>query len=75
MNAPTESRGTKRDSSYEQLSQGIPVFASVDEQYGQVGEWIKNFSLEQVLGGDTGSLSPLFDDLKMFISKVPYCSS
>ena len=74
-NAPTESRGTKRDSSYEQLSQGIPVFASVDEQYGQVGEWIKNFSLEQVLGGDTGSLSPLFDDLKMFISKVPYCSS
>ena len=41
---------------------------------GQVGEWIKNFSLEQVLGGDTGTLSPLFDDLKLFISKVLSCS-
>jgi hypothetical protein len=73
--APTQSRGTKRDSSYEHLSQGIPVFTSVEENDGQVGEWIKNFSLDQVLGGDTGSLSPLYDDLKSFISKVPYTMS
>ena len=70
-NAPTQSRGTKCDSSYEQLSQRIIVVTSAEEHDGQVGKWIKYFSLEQVLGGDTGSLSPLYDDLKSFISKVP----
>ena len=74
-NAPTQSRGTKRDSNYDQLSQGLPVVTSVEVHDGQVGEWIKNFSLEQVLGGDTGTLSPLFDDLKRFISKVPSSSA
>ena len=69
--APIQSRGTKRDSSYELLSQGIPILTSVEENDGQVGEWIKNFSLEQVLGGDSGSFSPLYDELKSFISKVP----
>jgi hypothetical protein len=44
--APTQSRGTKRDSSYEHLSQGIPIFTSVEDNDAQVGEWIKNFSLE-----------------------------
>ena len=66
----SKSRGTKRDSSYEQFSQGIPIFTLGEEHYGQIGEWIKNYSLEEVLGGDTGSFSPLFDDLKCFISKV-----
>ena len=74
-NTPTQSRGTKRDSYYEQLSQGIPVVTSDEVHDGQVGEWIQNFSLEHVLGGDTGSLSALFDDLKNFIAKVPYCST
>ncbi len=72
-NAPTQSRGTKRDSYYDQLSQGIPVVEALEVHDAQVGEWIKNFSLEQVLGGDTGTLSPLFDDLKLFISKVLSC--
>ena len=74
-NTPTQSRGTKCDSYYEQLSQGIPVVTSGEVHDGQVGEWIQNFSLEHVLGGDTGSLSALFDDLKNFIAKVPYCST
>ena len=74
-NAPTQSRGTKRDSSYDQLSQGIPLVAVVEVHDCQVGEWIKNFTLEEVLGGDTGNLSPLFDDLKFFISKVLSCST
>ena len=73
--APTQSRGTKRDSSYEQLSQRIPIVTLAEKHDGQVGEWIKNFSLEQVLGGDTGSLSPLYDELKIFISKVFACNS
>ncbi len=73
-NNPTQSRGTKRDSYYEQLSQGIPVVTSVDIHDGHVGEWIQNFSLEHILGGNTGSFSALFDDLKSFIPKVPYYS-
>ena len=72
--AQTQSKGTKRDSSYEQLSQGIHVVTLAEEHDGQVGEWIKNFSLEQVLGGDTSSLSPLYDELKIFISKVFECN-
>lgn len=67
--APTLSRGTKRRSSYEQLNQ-IPVFTLVEEHDGQVGEWIKNTTLLDVLGGDTGSLSPLSNELMIFISKV-----
>ena len=70
-NAQIQSKGTKRDSSYEQLSQGIPIITSIEDHDVEVGEWIKNSSLEQVLGGDTDSLSPLYDDLKIFISKVP----
>ena len=41
----SKSRGAKRDSSYEQFSQGIHVSTSVEEHYGQVGEWIKKNSL------------------------------
>ena len=44
-NAPTQSRGTKRDFSYKQLSQGIFVVTLAEEHDGQVGEWTKNFSL------------------------------
>ena len=74
-NNPTQSRGTKHDLYYEQLSQGIPIVTSTEMHDGQVGEWIQNFSLEHILGGDTGSFSAMFDDLKTFISKVPYSST
>lgn len=40
-NAPTQSRGTKQDFSYERLSQGIHVFTLVEDHDVQVGEWIK----------------------------------
>jgi hypothetical protein len=37
-------------------------------------EFILNSSLFEVLGGESGSLSPLYDDLKAFMSKVFFVS-
>jgi hypothetical protein len=33
-------------------------------------EFILNLSFFEIFGGESGSLSPLYDDLKAFISKV-----
>ena len=62
-------RGTKRDTSYEHLSQ-LPVVDLTEEANCMNDEFILNLSLFEVLGGELGSLSPLYDDLKTFISKV-----
>ena len=67
---PTVSpRSTKRNSSYESLSQ-FPVVDLTQEANCMNDESILNSSLFEVLGGESGSLSPLYDDLKAFISKV-----
>ena len=62
-------RGTKRDSSYDSLSQ-LPVVDLTEEANCMNDEFILNSSLFEVLGGESGSLSPLYADLKAFISKV-----
>ena len=62
-------RGTKRDTSYELLSQ-LPVVDLTEEANCMNDEFILNSSLFEVLGGESGSLRPLYDDLKAFISKV-----
>jgi hypothetical protein len=62
-------RGTKRDTSYELFSQ-LPVVDLTEEANCMNDEFILNSSLFEVLGGESGSLSPLYDDLKAFISKV-----
>jgi hypothetical protein len=67
--APTFSRGTKRDSSYEQLSQ-IPILTSGEEIEIQFQELILNSSMEDVLGGDTGEFTPSYNELKSFMLKV-----
>jgi hypothetical protein len=67
--APTFSRGTKRDSSYEQLSQ-IPILTTGEELEIQLDELILNCSMEDVLGGDTGEFTPAYNELKNFMLKV-----
>ena len=67
--APTFSRGTKRDSSYEQLSQ-IPVLTSGEELEKHIEELILNASMEDILGGDTEEFTPSYKELKMFMLKV-----
>ena len=62
-------RGTKRDTSYETLSQ-LPVVDLTEKTNCMNDEFILNSSLFEGLGGESGSLSPLYDDLKAFISKV-----
>jgi hypothetical protein len=62
-------RGTKRDISYETLSQ-LPVVDLTEETNCMNDEFILNSSLFEILGGESGSLSPLYDDLKAFMSKV-----
>ena len=68
--ATTLSRGTKRDSSYEQLSQ-IPILTSGEELEIHIEELILNTSLEEVLGGDTEEFTPSYNELKGFMLKVP----
>ena len=69
--APTYSRGTKRDSSYEQLSQiSIPTLGENNEF--QIEEIILNASMEDVLGGDTKKFTPSYIDVKTFMIKVQY---
>ena len=67
--APTFSRGTKRDSSYEQLSQ-IPILTSGEELEMHLQELILNASMEDVLGGDTEEFTPSYNELKRFMLKV-----
>jgi hypothetical protein len=62
-------RGTKNNTSYELLSQ-LPVFDLTEEANCMNDEFILNSSLFEVIGNESGSLSPLYDDLKAFISKV-----
>jgi hypothetical protein len=62
-------RGTKRDTSYELLSQ-LPVVDITEDTNCMNDEFILNSSLFEVLGGESGTLSPLYDDLKAFMSKV-----
>jgi hypothetical protein len=62
-------RDTKRDTSYEFFSQ-LPVVDLTEEANCMNDEFIPNSSLFDILGGESGSLSPLYDDLKAFISKV-----
>ena len=66
---PTFSRRTKRDSSYEQLSQ-IPILTSREDLEIQLEELILNASLEDVLGGDTEEFTPSYNELKQFMLKV-----
>jgi len=67
--APTFSRGTKRDSSYEQLSQ-LPILTSAEELEIHIEELIMNASMEDVLGGDTEEFTPSYNKLKSFMLKV-----
>jgi hypothetical protein len=62
-------RGTKRDTSHELLFQ-LPVVDLTEDTNCMNDEFILNSSLFEVLGGESGSLSPLYDDLKAFMSKV-----
>ena len=62
-------RGTKRDTSYELLSQ-LSVVDLTEDTNCMNDEFILNSSLFEVLDGESDSLSPLYDDLKAFISKV-----
>ena len=65
--APTLSRGTKRDSSYEQLS---PVFNLGEENDSQIDELILNASMAEVLGGSSDDYTSYYKDLKSFMIKV-----
>ena len=67
--APTFSRGTKRDSSYEQLSQ-IPILTSGEELDIHIQELILNTSMADVLGGDTEEFTPSYNELKSFMLRV-----
>ena len=67
--APTFSRGTKRDSSYEQLSE-IPILTPNEEHDVRIQELILNSSLEDILGGDTDEFTPSYNELKNFMLKV-----
>jgi len=62
-------RDTKRDTSYELIFQ-LSVVDLTEDTNCMNDELILNSSLFEVLGGESGSLSPLYDDLKAFISKV-----
>ena len=67
--APTFYRGTKRDSSYEQLS-GIPILTSGEDIKIHIQELILNASMEDVIGGDTEEFTHSYNELKRFMLKV-----
>jgi hypothetical protein len=67
--APSFSRGTKHDLSYEQLSQ-IPLLISGEDPEFQPEELILNASMDDVLGGDTDEFTPSYNQLKRFMLKV-----
>ena len=65
--APTISRGTKRDSSYDQLS---PVINLGDDNESHIDELILNASMNDVLGGSSNDYTSYYKDLKSFMIKV-----
>jgi hypothetical protein len=65
--APTFSRGTKRDSSYDQLS---PVINLGDDNDTQIDELILNASMNDVLGGSSDDYTSYYKDLKNLMIKV-----
>ena len=65
--APTFSRGTKRDSSYDQLS---PVYNLGEETESQIDELILNASMNEVLGGSSDDYTSYYKDIKNFMIKV-----
>ena len=65
--APTLSRGTKRDSSYDLLS---PVFNLGEETESPIDELILNASMKEVLGGSSDDYTSYYKDLKSFMMKV-----
>ena len=65
--APTFSRGTKRDSSYDQLS---PVFNLGEENESHIDELLLNASMREVLGGSSDDYTSYYKDLKRFMIKV-----
>ena len=65
--APTISRGTKRDSSYDQLS---PVINLGDDNESHIDELILNASMNDVLGGSSDDYTSYYKDLKSFMIKV-----
>ena len=67
--ATTDSRGTKRDSSYEQLSL-IPILTSEEDLEIHIEELILNVSMEDILGVDTEEFTPSYNELKRFMLKV-----
>jgi len=69
--ALTFSRGTKRDSSYKQLSQ-IFILTSREELEIHIKELILNASIEDVLRGDTEEFIPSYNELKRFMLKVMF---
>ena len=48
----------------------MPVVDLTEEANCMNDEFILNLSFFEIFGGESGSLSPLYDDLKAFISKV-----
>ena len=67
--APIFSRGTKCNSSYDQLSE-IPILTSEEELEIHIEELIFNASMEEVLVGDTEEFTPSYNELKRFMLKV-----
>ena len=67
--APTFSRGTKRDSSYEQLNH-IPILTSGEELEIHIQQLILNASLEDVLGGHLEEFTPSYNELTKLMLKV-----
>jgi hypothetical protein len=61
--APTFSRGTKWDSSYDQLS---PVINLGDDNETQIDELILNASMNDVLGGSSDDYTSYYKDLKRY---------
>ena len=63
----SQARGTKRDSSYDQLS---PIFNLEEENESEIDELILNVSMNDVLGGCSDDYSSYYKDLKSFMIKV-----
>ena len=64
--APTVSRGTKWDSSYDHLSL---VFNLGEENESHIDELILNASMRKVLGGSSDDYTSYYKDLKSFMIK------
>ena len=63
-------RGTKGDSSYQQLSL-VPIIDNIeDNAHSTIGNFIDNTSLAEVLICDSRPLPQVYKDLEAFISSV-----